>query len=436
MRFYNGSSFSLNTLNYTAAILHLIQAAIVLGVIQHLNQSMEHSEIEKYGLNRGVYKITKNNLIISSVTAFNNKNNDGLILSKDSIKKTNTKCSMPPVSVLNYSLSLGEGNPRKGNETHRDNNITVSLFSTFNLFNLQWDAIMVERDDIFLFDTNERGEKYYVIPHTFHVGDLDTRYIIFSFFLLSGLFQLVDGFTGAYNATSGTKKQPSLLRFVEYSFTAGIMILAIAVETGINDIYTLYCIFTLIFTTNLLGLIAELFCFIAEGLLSNGDAAVMYRMNAFLTIPLAWQWTIPHFLGWVTCIIGYSPLLDSYMHSTKCSDRGPPGFVHVIVFLEFILFSCFGFVQLYSLYYRTQLVLNPVNRSSLSYSTLRQGTIASDGNFDEDNGINANIIGGSNGINNNTSVLIIEQADFMYIMLSFVAKTLLAWLILSPIMIN
>lgn len=424
MRLYCWSSFSLNALNYTAAIFHLIQAAIVLGVIQHLNQSMENREFEKYGLNNGVFKITKNNFIITSVSAFNNKNNDGLILSKESIKQNEAKCSMSPVSVFNSSLSLGGGGLQKGNETHQDsNNISMALFSAFNLFKFHWDVIMVERDDIFMFDTNDRDEKYYVIPQTFHAGDLDIRYIIFSFFLLSGLFQLADGFMGAYTNTSS--KQPRLLRFVEYSFSASIMILAIAVETGVNDIYTLYGIFTLIFTTNLLGLIAEIFCFIAEGLLSNGDGAAMYKINALLPIPLAWLWTIPHFLGWVTCIIGYSPLLDSYLHSTKCSDRGPPGFVHVIVFLEFVLFSCFGFVQLYSLYYRTLLVLNPVNRLSLSYSTLRQGTISSDVNFEEEKAMNSG--GGGN---------IAEQADYMYILLSFIAKTLLAWLILSPALMN
>lgn len=420
MRLYCCSSFSLNFLNYTAAIFHLIQAAIVLGIIQHLNQSMENPDIEKYGLNNGVFKITKNSFIITSVSTLNNNNNknhnDGLILSKEKLKSNNEKCSMPPVNVYNTTPVISTQNNNKSLQGNGSN----AVFVAYNFFNFKNDAIVVERNDIFVFDTNDHQEKYYVIPQTFHIGDLDIRYIIFSFFLLSGLFQLTDGFMGAY-----TSKQPRLLRFVEYSFSASIMILAIAVETGVNDIYTLYCIFTLIFTTNLLGLISELFCFITEGLLSHGDTVALYKLDRILPMPFAWLWTIPHFLGWITCIIGYSPLLDSYLHSTKCSERGPPGFVHVIVFLEFILFSCFGFVQLYSLYYRTLIMVNS-NVRTTPYSSLRQSTASSELIFDDE----------GNGDGGHTSAYIVDQADFMYILLSFIAKTLLAWLILSPALMS
>jgi hypothetical protein len=71
-------------------------------------------------------------------------------------------------------------------------------------------------------------------------------------------------------------------------------------------------------------------------------------------------------------------------------------------------------------------VLNPVNRLSLSYSTLRQSTISSDVNFEEEKAMNSGGGGGN----------IAEQADYMYILLSFIAKTLLAWLILSPALMN
>jgi hypothetical protein len=415
------SSFSLRTLNYSAAIFHLIQAAIVLGIIQHLVSKESSSHGGAHSLRSGVYQIRKSLFVIQSTapTAVNDEIwHNGHV---------STKCSLPPVQIYNVSdLVKNQAlNPLIA-EILKENNakdvitrdVMISSFAAPNGM-----IVNTQRNDIFMF------EDMYVIPQSINVGDLDTRYIIFSFFLLSGLFQLADGvILGAYTDTE-TGQMPRLLRFVEYSFSASIMILAIAVQTGVTDIYALCGIFTLIFTTNMLGLIAEVFCCCAESLCSS---SLLYakKIDSIMPIPFVWLWTLPHFLGWITCIIGYAPLLDSYLHSTQCSDRGPPGFVNVIVFLEFVLFSSFGFVQFYSLYYRTERLLNPENSSAASRNILRQSVSYIQVPYSTDpQDVNLSMPAAQ-------LVSISEQADYAYIMLSFVAKTLLAWLILAPVIMN
>ena len=446
------SSFSLRTLNYSAAIFHLIQAAIVLGIIQHLvSKESSSSHGGAHSLRSGVYQIRKSLFVIqsSAPTAVHDEIwHNGHV---------STKCSLPPIQIYNVSDLVQKQqealNPLFA-EIIKYNNVSdlfknqalnhtealVPLIAEILKNNNNKDMITrdvmlssfaapngmivnAQRNDIFMF------EDMYVIPHSITVGDLDTRYIIFSFFLLSGLFQLADGvILGAYTDTEAGQ-MPRLLRFVEYSFSASIMILAIAVQTGVTDIYALCGIFTLIFTTNMLGLIAEVFCCCAESLCAS---SLLYakKIDSIMPIPFVWLWTLPHFLGWITCIIGYAPLLDSYLHSTQCSDRGPPGFVNVIVFLEFVLFSSFGLVQFYSLYYRTERLLNPENNSAASRNILRQSVSYNQVPYSAD----------PQEINQSITVTqpasISEQADYAYIMLSFVAKTLLAWLILAPVIMN
>jgi hypothetical protein len=421
---YCCSSFSLRAMNYTAAVFHLVQAAIVLGIIQHLNHKADTSS-EYHGLRNGVFQIKKSIFVIkdsppATLHADEIWSNGETLKAGSLDHNANGKCDLPAVQIYNGSGPL-------------------NAFSTFTSPTGNGMTVRVNRNDIYMFD------KMFVVPQNVNVGDLDIRYVIFFFFLLSGLFQLADGFSGAYSASNNS---PRLLRFVEYSFSASIMILAIAVETGLTDIYTLVCVFTLIFTTNLLGLIAEVFCFCAEILYDSSSAIITKIDSSFLPTPFAWLWTIPHLLGWVTCIIGYAPLLDSYLQSTRCSERGPPGFVNVIVFLEFALFSCFGFVQFYSLYYRTEACLSVGQRRVWTPSTNATGNsggatgVAYRPVFAAENGL---MVEEGSGINGPVSYLtpsispgkaIQEQADYIYIMLSFIAKTLLAWLILSPVMAN
>jgi hypothetical protein len=199
------------------------------------------------------------------------------------------------------------------------------------------------------------GDGYFIQTVVEPAGSLDVRYVIASFFALSAAFQGAAGFLGIMDP---------YFRFIEYAFSASAMIMAIAVEAGVDDIYTLQAMFVLTFATMIFGILAD------------------------LSSPPALAW-LAHAAGWVTFLSAYSPILDSFMRSSALSAAPAPGFVHVIVFLQFVLFACFGAVQCYALLYPA----GPQQDNEES------------------------------------------PTDIAYIVLSLTAKSVLAWLILSPVLL-
>ena len=257
-------------------------------------------------------------------------------------------------------------------------------------------------------------------------GSLDVRYVIACFFWLSFLFQ---GFAGYYHHLI----MDPWFRFVEYSFSASTMILAIAVEAGVDDIYMLQGMFVLVFATMVFGIVAEL----------------------LTPQPTAW---IPHFAGWITFLSAYSPILDSFLESNRRSMTKAPGFVTVIVFLEFALFGCFGCVQTYSLYYSAlvsdhQHVIDgscssssdvPLIHRSSSHHTTTTTTnhhhTNNNNNPDADDEMmmeeyNYDDQGNNNNSSGGGGDRYRENVNMAYIMLSLMAKSNLGWLILSPILL-
>ena len=113
----------------------------------------------------------------------------------------------------------------------------------------------------------------------------------------------------------------------------------------------------------------------------------MYRfllMNRWLVV-------LPYLVGWVTCIVAYYPILHGYQLVKDNSPDGPPDFVNYIVNAQFGLFIGFGFVQLYEM--ANKLWFDPTNPKIYT-----------------------------------------RRATLMYICLSLIAKSILAWLILSPVL--
>jgi len=342
---------SLRTLNYSAAFLHFVQAVTVISLIANLNS--KHSNDTP--LLRGIYTIQKYLFIMRN------------------LDESNPKCDLPP--LVNISNQKG-----------------MSL-------QLRGPGLQIETNNYYQFMQNSIA-----IHQNFEVGYLDVRYLIFGFFLLSSSFQALEALAGDYQG-------PRLIRFVEYSISSSVMILAIAIQVGLTDIYILVAMFTLMFTTNILGLIAELLCYLAE----TGIGSI-------------YLWILPHSLGWVTCIVAYAPLLDAYLSSTRCSDRSPPGFVNVIVFVEFFMFISFGFVQIYSLVCKTVRFLSPEG-NTVSYQ-LQQMSSPNDSEFYFKS---TNITASEQQQDHpHPTQDITATADLAYVTLSFTAKTLLAWLILAP----
>jgi hypothetical protein len=331
-----GGGRLLKQLNYAAAGVHCFQGIVVACLIPMLDVQNEGAPAWA----KGVYKVRKNLYILQQPT------------------QANPKCGLPRV------IPVGNGS--------------------------QADApLCLELDAERLLQTT--SENFYTfkdavaVPRSFVVGYIDVRYLICSFFFLSFVFQALQGWVIRRRRRQSSGAEPrtwvAVLRFVEYSISASVMLLAIAVQVGLTDVYLLCCLFGLVFATNILGLIAEVLC---------------ARENAW----------VPHCLGWITCLLAYAPLLDAYVASMRCSDLQPPGYVNVIVFLEFVLFSCFGFVQMYMLFFRAT--------SSNEDAYARRRYVLEEEEEDE----------------------LIMDVEATYTALSVTAKTLLAWLVLGPTLVN
>jgi hypothetical protein len=223
-------------------------------------------------------------------------------------------------------------------------------------------------------------------------GVIDVRVLMIVFFALSAMFQ---GTASAFmEGRSGN------LRYLEYSLTSALMILAIAVEAGIRDVYALVCMFVLLWVTQLTGIVAELY--------SHDSRA-------------PWGWLPPHLVGWVTFVAAYAPILDSFLLCNSHSERQAPGFVRALVLVEFLLFACFGIVQGYCLAAKAWLPL------AAGYGSVGPPSPMSMIISDAEGGV-----GGPVPDSTDPAEAIDLDGEGAFIVLSLAAKTSLAWIILAP----
>lgn len=172
---------------------------------------------------------------------------------------------------------------------------------------------------------------------------IDLGWLIISFHILSFLFQSFATFTDykgpvfgyRYSIMIDNNRNP--LRFIEYSISASIMLISIALINGVTDINLIISIAILTASCQLCGL------------------AVEYIDDKKI------KWLL-HLTGWLQFIWAYGIIAYAFFKSIDASNKSggitPPSFVYVIVFVLFILYSSFGFVQLTELI----ITLNPYTK--------------------------------------------------------------------------
>lgn len=212
-------------------------------------------------------------------------------------------------------------------------------------------------------------------------GELDTRWLIACFFLLSAGF----GLCGALLAPGPGAR--TLWRFGEYSVSASVMLLAIASQAGIRDVYTLGCQFVLVWVTQVLGVLAEW---------AQTDRS-------------PWGWLPPHLAAWVTCVAAYAPVLDCFGLNAAQPENKIPDFVQTIVFLELALFASFGLVQTAALWRKATLIAGRAQAHYPYRPVDKQDSEAQLADVDAD-------------------------SELAYTVLSLAAKSLLAWIVLAPLL--
>lgn len=169
-------------------------------------------------------------------------------------------------------------------------------------------------------------------------NELDLGWLVISFHLLSFFFQGLAGLSDlspfnipfteysivlddslAYK--KNILKGVNPMRFIEYSVSASIMLICIALLNGVIDDDILWCIGILTGTCQICGLAAE------------------YINDYYM------KWIL-HFNGWALFLTAYGIIYNAFNRSaTSDDDIKPPDFVYVIVLVLFLLYASFGFVQ-------------------------------------------------------------------------------------------
>lgn len=219
------------------------------------------------------------------------------------------------------------------------------------------------------------GPKMYPVLFKFDGTGIRVTLIVYFFCLLSACGQSYFGWYKAeYISLMEKGFYVNYFRYIEYSFSASIMIVLISLEVGIVDFGALIGFCGCTWSCMMFGLFADYFFLFDnlenekldrgltglspradisvsfEKLWKSGDSArksgdsVLSELFSFHTISLRQCGWISHFCGW--CVMSI-PFYVIFISLFRGDDT--PKFVYWIVFVECVLFIFFGLTQLYHL---------------------------------------------------------------------------------------
>jgi hypothetical protein len=163
------------------------------------------------------------------------------------------------------------------------------------------------------------------------------------------------------------------LRWTEYSLSAGVMVLIIAILSGVNEMRSLVSLAILNVVLQMMGLMIEK---------RKAENASRGELVAWLAI----AWGV--FLAmWTELIIAFQTIL---------TEGDPPAVVYSIIWTMFTLFSSFGLVQTLYVFdvmsfesYEASFIGLSLGSKSLLSWLVYGGVIAADARFEEDDGVTA-----------------------------------------------
>jgi len=155
-------------------------------------------------------------------------------------------------------------------------------------------------------------------PTTKVLFNLSLPILIALFFFLSATahFVIATVYNKKYN--KNLSKDINTARWIEYSLSAGIMMVAISLLVGIYDLFSLVMIFALTGLMNLMGMNMEV----------HNQTTIKTNWISF----------------WVGCIAGIIPWISvaGYMWLGATNGSPAPAFVYWIFVSIFVLFNCFA----------------------------------------------------------------------------------------------
>tara|TARA_B100001989_G_scaffold251983_1_gene232641 strand:+ start:1654 stop:2742 length:1089 start_codon:yes stop_codon:yes gene_type:complete len=248
-----------------------------------------------------------------------------------------------------------------------------------------------------------------------HCG-VDLGWLIISFFLLSFFFQGIaaltdfveDGVCG-YKYFDMIQKGLNPLRFLEYSISASVMLVAIAVLNGVFDINLVASIAVLTCSCQLSGLVVE---YLLQD--DRDDLGLLAHLN-----------------GWLTLGCAYGIIFHAYFKSAAEGDTDPPAFVDAIVISLCALYCCFGATQITELFCRCRCSFVPEDddNDKKRIITQKKCKACCDASFGR---ISCGTIRCRNKDEGRCDHACKELS---YVILSLAAKSVLGWIIFSNVLL-
>ena len=180
-------------------------------------------------------------------------------------------------------------------------------------------------------------------------GGLQLAWMTTGFFLLSALAHAI---VVVFNWPSTSRAESDAnwyyrwiqtcmnpLRWVEYAFSASLMMLTIAYTSGIRGVYLLMCLTGLTFVTMTFGWLTEE---LSRPLAASDDVSPPVGWQ----IASPWMRLLPHFLGWIPYVLVWVILLHTFYWNTRDERDRMPSFVEPLVIAQFVIFTMFGVVQM------------------------------------------------------------------------------------------
>lgn len=180
------------------------------------------------------------------------------------------------------------------------------------------------------------SEDWCIERRTEYTSDLSLWWLVIAFHFLSFAFQTFAmtqwrctcyGTTWVRNYVKEVEEDgTNILRMVEYSISATLMQISIALILGIWQRLVIAGVAALTVVTMLCGLIAE---------------QLKYDRK-----DMAWA---AHFTGWFSMLAVWAILGRQFLYTIEMSSENPPDFVYVIIIVIAILYIGFGVIQLVQL---------------------------------------------------------------------------------------
>ena len=157
---------------------------------------------------------------------------------------------------------------------------------------------------------------------TVQLFDVSVGLAVAGFLALSALFHLIVSAPGAFaRYTAGLDRRTNVFRWVEYSLSSSLMIVLIAMITGISDVAALLAIFGVNASMILFGWLQEKYH-------QPGDGG----------------W-LPFVFGCLAGIVPWLAVVIYVLAPGSTSGAEPPAFVYGIIVSLFLFFNVFALVQ-------------------------------------------------------------------------------------------